>query len=214
MVEGGNSPLYKIKESMQYEVDIYKNKFKCIDKQHLEIWGDYDSREAQQLQFEFVFCQGGTDNGCETEENIREWLKRKFIVLLYNEIRFDTEKFFYESRVYESRIIYIPISSQIKQVIPFKIQRTHLELQDYQHVMLGEITEIEMDNLFRLEKKQPMPYEFNDGVWISVTIEMSLDLFKYDRQMYTIFDMLSDIGGLSGIMITFTSIFLKVWNRH
>ena len=80
--------------------------------------------------------------------------------------------------------------------------------------MLGEITEIEMDNLFKLEKKQPMPYEFNDSVWISVTVEMSLDLFKYDRQMYTMFDMLSDIGGLSGIIITFTSIFLKVWNRH
>ena len=59
-----------------------------------------------------------------------------------------------------------------------------------------------------------MPYEFNDDVWISVTIEMSLDLFKYDRQMYTIFDMLSDVGGLSGIIITVTSIFLKVWNRH
>ena len=80
--------------------------------------------------------------------------------------------------------------------------------------MLGEMTEIELDNLFHLKKKEPLPYEFNDGVWISVTLEMSLDMHRYDRQMYTLFDMLSDIGGLSGILITITSLFLKIWNCH
>ena len=159
-------------------------------------------------------CQGGADNGCESDEAITEWLRRKYIVLLYNEIRFDSEEYFYQSRVHESRILYIPISSQIKQIIPLKVQRTHLELQDHQHVMLGEFTQIQMEDLFRIEKKEPLPYEFNDGIWISVTIEMSLDLFKYDRQMYTTFDMLSDIGGLSGILITISSLFLKIWNCH
>ena len=80
--------------------------------------------------------------------------------------------------------------------------------------MLGEFTQIQMEDLFRIEKKEPLPYEFNDGIWISVTIEMSLDLFKYDRQMYTTFDMLSDIGGLSGILITISSLLLKIWNCH
>ena len=53
-------------------------------------------------------CEG---DGCESEENIREWLKRKYIVIIYNHIRFDSESYFEGSRVAESRIAYIPISS-------------------------------------------------------------------------------------------------------
>ena len=48
---------------------------------------------------------------CESEENIRQWLRGKYILLLYNQVRFDSEAYFYESAVKESRLAYIPISS-------------------------------------------------------------------------------------------------------
>ena len=53
-------------------------------------------------------CEG---QGCESEENIIEWLKRKYIVVIYNQIRFDSDKYFLDSKVAESRIAYVPISS-------------------------------------------------------------------------------------------------------
>ena len=53
-------------------------------------------------------CEG---EGCESEENIRKWLKGKFIVLLYNQARFDQDRYFSDSKVKESRIQYIPVSS-------------------------------------------------------------------------------------------------------
>ena len=59
-------------------------------------------------------CEGGPANGCESKENIKEWLSGKFIVLLYNQIVFSQEDFFEDSRKVESRIIYIPISSQTR----------------------------------------------------------------------------------------------------
>ena len=54
-------------------------------------------------------CDGGEE--CESEANIRKWLIGKYIVLLYNEVTFDTESYFDESKKFESRLMYIPISS-------------------------------------------------------------------------------------------------------
>ena len=36
-------------------------------------------------------CEG---EGCESEEKIREWLKLKYIVIVYNQVRFDSEQYF------------------------------------------------------------------------------------------------------------------------
>ena len=48
-----------------------------------------------------------------------------------------------------------------------------------------------------------MPYEESDDTWIMVTVEMDPNLMMYERSVYTFFDLLSDIGGLNGILMTF-----------
>ena len=73
-------------------------------------------------------CQKEEGKDCESEEEIRNWLKKKYIVIVYNQIRFDSEKYFENSRVPEARIAYVPISSQVREEIAFKIHRTNLEL--------------------------------------------------------------------------------------
>ena len=42
----------------------------------------------------------------------------KYIVVLYNQIRFDTKKFFDEAKIEESRITYVPINEEIRQTTP------------------------------------------------------------------------------------------------
>lgn len=64
--------------------------------------------------------------GCETQEKIREWLSGRFIMLLYNSKSFLAEKYYEEAVVFESLISYVPISSQIREIIPFKVEMTHL----------------------------------------------------------------------------------------
>ena len=59
-------------------------------------------------------CEG---SGCESRDNILDWLKGKYIVLLYNQIRFDQSRYFEESRIKEARISYIPVSSQNRQIV-------------------------------------------------------------------------------------------------
>ena len=86
LAQGANTIIYPTLESSKNEVDIYSKKFKCINKEDLVIWGDYNSQAAQQIAVKFRMCEG---DGCKTKEEIMEWLSGKFIVLLYNQIRFD-----------------------------------------------------------------------------------------------------------------------------
>ena len=53
-------------------------------------------------------CEG--HDYCKTEREIRDWLSGKYIVLLYNQVRFKTEEFGSDSLVKEARIMYIPVS--------------------------------------------------------------------------------------------------------
>lgn len=89
-----------------------------------------------------------------------------------------------------------------------------LELKDNLSIDLNELTQIEKDGLFKLEQLQDRPYEKEDDVWVSVTIERSLTTIAFERQVYNMFDFLSDVGGLSGILVYGLAIFVKAWNYN
>lgn len=68
---------------------------------------------------------------CESPEKIKEFLRRKYIVIAYNEIQFDQNGYFEKSKIPMSRLAYIPINTQMKQINSFKITQTQIDLQDY-----------------------------------------------------------------------------------
>ena len=81
--EGDSSSFtYPIFSTSYNEVNTWKKKFRCVKKDDLEIWGDYNSAKAQQLAVKFKFCKDRDD--CHSEEETRNWLRRKYIVLIYN----------------------------------------------------------------------------------------------------------------------------------
>ena len=143
-------------------------------------------------------CDGWPE--CESEDNIRKWISGKYIVLLYNEVTFNTERYFDESKNFHSRLMYIPISSQLREIIPLKITTTELELQDNAMIMLDAVSMIRLNDLFKVNRMEKMPYEESDRVLVTVTVEMDLTVNMYERQVYTIFQMLSDFGGLTTIL--------------
>ena len=57
-----------------------------------------------------------------------------------------------------------------------------------------------------------MPYETIDNIWVMLTIERDLDLMHHERFVYTFFDLLSDIGGLSGILTMILASVSSMWN--
>ena len=65
-----------------------------------------------------------------------------------------------------------------------------------------------------MEEQKVLPYEINDNVWVSVSVEMDLNRMNYERSRYTAFDLLSDIGGLLGMFAEIFAIFLAAWNYN
>lgn len=59
-----------------------------------------------------------------------------------------------------------------------------------------------------------MPYEKDDSTWISVTISRDLDLWSYERDVYTWLDLLSDIGGFNGLVLLVLAFISSVWNYN
>ena len=59
-----------------------------------------------------------------------------------------------------------------------------------------------------------LPYEKDDNVWISLTVERDLSLRVLSRNIYTGFDFLSDIGGLQGMLAGFLGFFVGLWNYN
>ena len=112
MIDSPERVIHQVIDSSLNEVKTNRKKFKCINKADLEIWGDYNSKSAQQIAIKFKMCEGY--DYCEKKEDIREWLRGKYILLLYNQIRFQTEEYFEEAAVKEAVLQYVPISSQTR----------------------------------------------------------------------------------------------------
>ena len=53
-----------------------------------------------------------------------------------------------------------------------------------------------------------------DNTWVSVTVEMDLNRIDFSRSRYTVFDLLSDVGGLSGIFFSVFAIVMAAWNYN
>ena len=85
-------------------------------------------------------------------------------------------------------------------------------LQDYDIIQLDDWTQRERKDLFKLVEQKVVPYEVDDNVWVSVSVNMDLDRMNYSRSRYTALDLLSDVGGIYGIFTQIFGIFLAAWN--
>ena len=61
---------------------------------------------------------------------------------------------------------------------------------------------------------QKRTYEKQYDVQMDITLEMNLDMVQIARQGYTILDVLSDVGGLQGLLLSICMALLVVWNYN
>ena len=57
-----------------------------------------------------------------------------------------------------------------------------------------------------------MPYEKFDNTWVSVTIERNLNMMHYERSVYTMLELISDVGGFNGALILLLALISQFWN--
>ena len=137
-----NSLFFKPHPNSAADLGFYYKKLKCLDQDALEVQGDYNSPRVRSFVLLFEKCDNSTFNGvCQSPEYIKSWLARKFVVINTNQERFSTRDYEYSSKVsYEAKFIYIPVNSQMREEVVYKVQLTDLNLQDtyYQFSALTE----------------------------------------------------------------------------
>ena len=65
--------------------------------------------------------------------------------------------------------------------------------------------------MFQVEKGPTRLYDFDDNVQLVVTYELDRDLRIIRRNVYTFLDLLGEIGGLSGALISLFSAFVIIF---
>ena len=78
----------------------------------------------------FEKCSNETFEGvCKSEDEINKWLSRKFVFIALNNMRFSTREFADNLKITsEVNTIWIPVNSQIREEIVYKVQLTEVEL--------------------------------------------------------------------------------------
>ena len=86
---------------------------------------------------------------CMPDEQIESFLTEKYLLLVNNQIRFDSEKLDEESIVAEATTRWFMIDKTHLQTIWLEIIKTRLRLQDFL-ISFDDLTELEADHLFKL----------------------------------------------------------------
>ena len=64
--------------------------------------------------------------------------------------------------------------------------------------------------MFRLNQIGTRPYEYPNNVHTAIAYELDLNLATLDRQVYSVLDLMGDIGGLSEALVFLGSIIIGI----
>ena len=120
---------------------------------------------------------------------------------LQNEKRFDAKANggIESAIIKESRLIWNPISIESRQIKPFLIQTSELELEQGLFFQLGDFTE-EEGELYSLKSIPARAYIEDDSVHFQIAYERDLKKYSMEVSVYGLLEMLGDIGGLSEVL--------------
>ena len=77
---------------------------------------------------------------------------------------------------------------------------------------LDDLTEFEADELFKVESLPIRSYEKDYHTQMNINVEMNLNLEIFEREGYTILDVLSDVGGFQGLLLSCFAIIISIAN--
>ena len=203
-----DASFYPINEHNVDTLEAYWRKMLCINQQDARIYGDFNSANARQLNVQLKRCQGP---GCKTEEQITEFFKKKYILLLVNEARFVTDRYGEERVAKESRLVWLRINTFVPLTERYSISQTELALQD-RLFNFADLTRVLDKDVFQLKHVKSESYEKNDGTQFDITLEHDPDLQIVNRSGYTVLDLIANVGGLRTIMAFVITYAMSYWN--
>ena len=94
----------------------YSEQFMCLKAEDRIIKGEYDSEIGQSLVVELQKCTADQEVQCKSDAEIQNFFNQGGnLLLLNNQIRFDSYQYGADSIIKESKITWLPISNIVKQ---------------------------------------------------------------------------------------------------
>lgn len=113
MIEGDDGNFLPTIEADKGFAKTYLKKFECIDPEDTYIYGEYNSDRASLMDIQLLKCNAldHPDVECKSEEDILEFFRGKFVLLKFNQVRFDSNFYGEQAIVRESRLLWIQINT-------------------------------------------------------------------------------------------------------
>lgn len=73
------------------------------------LYGDYNSPRARLIELQLEMCLDKPY--CKSKDEITEFMRDKYLILLYNQINFDSDLYGENSIIPESNLIWIPVNT-------------------------------------------------------------------------------------------------------
>ena len=111
---------------------------KCIKDDQIVLKGNYNTDVTQNLVIVLEMCDSTKGQKCKSKEEIKDWMKFKYIVTHTNTRSFIQYEFFEKSIDSTSHVEWYPISEVVRSETVKMITRTRLKLNDH-HWNIGNL---------------------------------------------------------------------------
>ena len=138
-------------------------------------------------------------------------MRKRYLLVLSNRIRFDSKNLGKQSVIKESVIEWFRLSVKTQMDYPKLLTYTNLELQDH-IVDFDTWTVLEDSSPFDFEKQIPRADERSSNLIIQISYEVNFDAIIISRSGYTLLDVLSGVGGIQSVIYSVFSLILSYFN--
>lgn len=107
----------------------YGDTLQCIDED-IVIKGSYQSYAAQMLSIQFEACDYINNSTCKSYEEIRQFMRRKFVVTFENSESFKADKYDQRKVTKESKFIWHPMTTLLREESVSEVHVSEVTLQD------------------------------------------------------------------------------------
>ena len=186
-------------------------KFMCIEPEDMRLQGDFSTVSASLISIKVEKCQG--HDYCKPDEELTEFFETdKFLVLLNNQVRFDTVLLSEESMIQESVLKWMKLDLEGLFTHQYQLKTGRSNLQDLL-IDMDDFTEYQ-DELFSVKKFDFQMRAQDRNIVMDLLFEVSLDRHVILRENYNVLDFMGDIGGVQGILISLVQFFLFFINYN
>lgn len=153
-------------------------------------------------------CQG---TECKSQQDIDNWLENKYLVVLTNQKRFDPITEDNANRIAKESVVqWYPISSAVSMTYELEVKESMLNLDLRMSLLPSELLPY-----FEIAEKRAFPFvrsKSTERVPVRMTLDMSLYMGFSSRVLYSVPELIRDIGGFVVFFVIFSGTISFVLN--